>query len=57
MIFVVNVILNYLIKEDIKVIDLILFIIESGIDYFKLVVIYFISILGLRNDVRVFEMK
>lgn len=52
-----NATLNYLTKEDIKAIDLILFTTESGIDYSKSAATHLISILGLRNDVRALEMK
>lgn len=52
-----NATLNYLTKEDIEDIDLVLFTTESGIDYSKSAATHLISILGLRNDVRAVEMK
>lgn len=52
-----NATLNYLTKEDIESIDLILFTTETGIDYSKSAATHLISILGLRNDVRAIEMK
>ncbi|WP_025725104.1 hydroxymethylglutaryl-CoA synthase [Acholeplasma granularum] len=52
-----NATLNYLTKEDIKDIDLILFTTETGQDYSKSAATHLISILGLRNDVRAVELK
>lgn len=52
-----NATLNYLTKEDIKAIDLVLFTTESGIDYSKSAATHLISILGLRQDIRAVEMK
>lgn len=52
-----NATLNYLTKEDISHIDLILFTTESGLDYSKSAATHLISILGLRNDVRALELK
>lgn len=52
-----NATLNYLTKEDIEAIDLVLFTTESGIDYSKSAATHLISILGLRQDIRAVEMK
>ena len=52
-----NATLNYLTEEDKKDIDLVIFATESGIDHSKAAATHLAEILGLREDIRVIELK